>query len=296
MSCRVMGWQRKAVYAACLILGLGLLSACSALRGLLGRGSIQRPQVEFVGARLTGLSFDRANFVFDLKILNPNPLGVKLAGFGYDLLINEHSFIKGREDKEIEIEAQGENVIQIPLTISYQHLYQALQSLRQQDTAVYRLNCDFSFDLPVLGPVQIPASKRGNLPLPKLPAVEVEKLKLKDLGLSGADLVLEIRLKNPNAFSVLLNGMQYQFTVEEKPWAWGETGQRIPVSEKAENLVEIPISLDFFHIGQSVYQVLAGNEHLSYQFQCDLDLETSLPLLGRTNLPFDLSGLIEVLK
>lgn len=296
MPHRVMGWQKVSVLAACLIIGLALLSACAAFRSLFGQGGVQRPRVEFVGAKLTGLSFDRANFAFDLKIQNPNPLGIKLAGFGYDLIINEHSFLKGREDKEVEIMAQGENVVHIPLTISYQHLYQALQSLRHRDSAAYRLNCDLSFDLPVLGAVQIPASKEGELPLPKLPTVGVEKLELKHLGLTGAELVLGIRLQNPNAFSVILNGLQYQFTVEGKSWGRGETGQRIPVSEKAESLIEIPISLDFVHMGQSIYQALVEDKHLSYQFQGDLDLETSLPLLGRSHLPFDLSGATEVFR
>lgn len=280
----------------CLILSVLLFSSCSTLRGLLGQATIQRPRVDFLGAKMTGLSFDKANFLFDLQIRNPNSLGVKLAGFGYDLSINGSSFLKGREDKELSIEAQGENIIQIPLTLSYSHLYQVFQTLLQQDRATYQLKCDFSFDLPGLGLVQIPASKQGDFPLPKLPTVHVEALKLKRLGLNGADLELEVQLGNPNAFWVMLEHIQYQLDINGRRWAAGDATKSAQITEKGNSLIEIPISLDFLQIGQSAYQLLSGDRSLNYQFQGDLDLTTSLPLLGQATLPFDHSGQIRVLK
>jgi LEA14-like dessication related protein len=280
----------------CLILSVVFFSACSTLRGLLGQTTIQRPQVDFIGAKLTGLSFDKASFLFDLKIRNPNSLGVNLAGFGYDLSINGSSFLKGRENKELNIEAQGESTFQIPLTLSYSHLYQVFQTLFQQDRATYHLKCDLSFNLPGLGLVQIPASKQGDFPLPKFPTVNVEKIELKRLGLSGADLLLGIQVNNPNAFSMIMEGMQYQLNINGQPWASGETGTRLQVTEKGESLLEIPIFLNFLQIGQSAYQALAEGQPLSYQFHGDVDLTTSLSLLGRTHLPFDRWGQIEVFR
>lgn len=288
--------RTSGITSLCLILSVVLFSACSALRGLLGQATIQRPQVDFIGAKLTGLSFDKVTFLFDLKIRNPNSLGVKLAGFGYDLSINGSSFLKGTENKELDIEAQGETIFQIPLTLSYSHLYQVFQTLLQQDNATYHLKCDLSFDLPGLGLVQIPVSKQGDVPLPKLPTVNVEKIELKRLGLSGADLLLGVQVDNPNAFSMIMEGMQYRLNINDQPWASGETGTRVQITEKGQNLLEIPIFLNFLQIGQSAYQALAEGQPLSYQFQGDLDLTTSLSPLGRTHLPFHRSGQIEVFK
>ena len=288
--------RNSGVIGLCLILSVVLFSACSTLRGLLGQATIQRPQIDFIGAKLTGLSFDKASFLFDLQIRNPNSLGVKLAGFGYDLSINGNSFLKGRENKELNIEAQGETIFQIPLTLSYSHLYQVFQSLLQQDSASYQLKCDLSFDLPGLGLVQIPVSKGGDFPLPKLPTVNVAKIELKRLELSGADLLLGIQVNNPNVFSMIMEGMQYRLNINGQPWASGETGTRVQITEKGQNLLEIPIFLNFLQIGQSAYQALAEGQRLNYQFHGDLDLSSSLSLLGRTHLPFHRSGQIEVFK
>jgi LEA14-like dessication related protein len=280
----------------CLILSAVFLSSCSAFHSLLGEVKIRKPQVEFAAGRLSRLSFDGADFLFDLKIRNPNSLGLKLAGFDYDFLINGASFIKGKQEKELAIEAQGESIVQLPLSLGFADLYRTFQSLRDQDISTYRLNCGFSFDVPVLGVVNVPVSKEGEFPLLKLPKVNLGALKLDNLTLSGADLKLSIRLSNPNAFSMILDRFHYQLEINRQNWVSGDTGDKIQIEEKGESLIEIPISLDFFQMGRSVYQALTGDESLNYQFGGEFDLTTSVPLLGQVSLPFDRSGRIELVK
>lgn len=279
-----------------LVIALSLGTACSMVRSLTGGTQAQKPRAELVAARLSGISFDRADLQFDINITNPNPLGVTLAGFGYRLTVNGHPFLQGREEKNLHIQARGESLLQIPAVLVYDHLYGTIKNLLQEDTADYHLECDFSFDLPVVGTVQVPMSADGQMPLPKLPTVRIEGLDLRQLSPLGADLVLNVRLDNPNAFSMILEGMQYQLKIDDRPWASGETGKRISITQKGNGLVEIPISLDFLTIGASIHSLLQEGKPLDYRFQGDLDVNTSLPLLSRTHLPFDLSGKTEVVQ
>jgi LEA14-like dessication related protein len=249
-----------------------------------------------MAGRLTKLSFDAADFLFDLKIRNPNPLGVKLAGFDYDFLINGNSFLKGRQEKEVEIEARGESTIQLPLSLRFVDLYQTFKSLRDQDISTYRLSCGFSFNLPILGLVNVPVSKEGNFPLLKLPKLDLDALKLKNLSLAGAELQLVLRLSNPNALSMMLEHLQYHLEINGMRWISGDMEENIQVTSKGENLIEIPVSLDFLQIGRSVYQILTGGESLRYQLGGKLDLTTSIALLSHVSLPFDRSGSIKVIK
>jgi len=142
--------------------------------------------------------------------------------------------------------------------------------------------------------VNVPVSKEGDLPLIKIPKISLEALKLKDLKLTGADLTLGVKLKNPNAFSMLLDNMKYSLDINGKSWVSGDASDDVQVAEKGENIIEIPISLNFLQIGRSVYKIVAGDEDLSYNFGGNLDLATSIPLLGQINLPFDRSGSIKV--
>ena len=68
----------------CLILGVVFLSSCSVINSLIGEAKVRPPEVSFAGGKLSGLSFDAADFLFDLEILNPNGVGLKMSGFDYN--------------------------------------------------------------------------------------------------------------------------------------------------------------------------------------------------------------------
>ena len=288
--------RRKFVTITVFILAAALLCSCSALNNFVAEAKPMHPEVDFVGAKLTGLSFDAADLLFDIKIRNPNSVGLKMAGFDYDFLINGNSFLKGDQQETLRIAAEGESVVQIPLSLSYVSIYQAFQSLRNQDVSRYQIKVGFSFELPVLGIVNIPVSKTGEFPLLKLPKVKLASLKLKNLSLTGADLLLSVQLDNPNAFSMLLEKFQYQFEVGGRDWISGSTEKTTQVAEKGQGVIEIPVSLNLLEMGTSIYKFLAGDKELNYQFGGKLDLATSLPLLGAVSLPFDRSGSIKLMK
>ena len=274
----------------CLILSAALLNSCA----LIGSVGIKRPHVGFAGAKLDKLSFDSADFLFDLRMQNPNHLSIKLAGLDYDFLINGSSFLSGKDEEGLEIPANGEDTIQLPLSLRFVDLYRAVQSLQDQDESTYQLNCGFSFNLPILGTVRIPVSKTGDFPLLKLPVVNLDALQLTRLDLFGAELKLGIRVKNSNPFAMILDRFQYQFEVNGQNWVAGEAKIASEVTEKGESQIEIPISLNFLKVGRSVYQMLQGKPNLDYQFKGSLDLRTSHALLGKVTLPFDRFGQIEV--
>ena len=282
--------------ALCLIMVTVFLSSCAVVSELAGGANIRRPQVNFSGAKITGLSFDTVDLLFDLKIRNPNSVGLTMAGFNYDFLINNGSFLKGNHDKGLKIAAAGESTVQLPLSLRYVDLYQTFQSLKNQDLSTYQINFGFAFDVPVLGRVNIPVSKSGDFPLLKLPKISVKSVKLKGIALTGADLMLRVQLDNPNAFSMLLEKFQYQFAVDGKNWISGIAEEPTQIAEKGQGFVDIPISLDILQMGQSVRQLLSGDKNLNYSFGGDLDLATSLPILGSVNLPFDRSGSIKLIR
>ena len=282
--------------AVCLILGAVFLSSCSVINEFAGEVKPRPPQVDFAGAKLTGLSFDTVDLMFDLRIRNPNSVGLKMAGFNYDFLINGNSFLKGNQDKGLDIQAGGESTVQVPISLGYVDLYQTFQSLRNQDNSVYQINFGLAFDLPVLGRVDIPVSTSGDLPLLKLPKVRLDTLSLNSVSLAGADLALRIRVDNPNAFSMLLEKLQYQFEVNGQNWISGYSEEPTQVAEKGQGFIEVPISLNILQMGRSVHQLLTGDEDLSYQFGGNLDLATSVPLLGKVNLPFDHSGSVKLIR
>ena len=266
------------------------LSGCAAVKEIVGGFKPQAPQVRFVGAKLDKLSLDSAGLLFDIAIENPNQVGITLAGFDYDLQIDGNSFLIGQQSDRIQMAAGQQSHLPLPLTLSYASLYESFKKLVDQDTSQYQLRCHLTFDVPILGQVDVPLQKTGKIPLLKVPSLNVEALKLDKLGFTGADLSLNLQFRNPNAFAILLDRFQYKLTVDQKEWTVGETTETVKIDEKDGGLLTIPIHLNFLDIGQSAYGLLKGKDAFDCRLRGGIDLTASIPLLGKIRLPFDLAG------
>ncbi len=270
--------------------------ACKELKNLQNMMNVQNPDVQFESAKLNGLSFEKADLMFDLKVINPNNFNITLSGFDYDLLINQNSFLSGKQNKGLAIKANDFSIVHIPLSIKYIELYDTYKSFKNDDTLKYTLKTGLIFDLPVLGKVRVPVSKSGALPLLKLPSISFKSIKLNNLGLSGADLTVEVGLDNPNAMNILLNKMNYDFNVNGRQWASGAAVQKIKVREKGKSTIKIPVKLDFLQMGAAAYQLLQGNSDLNIEFKGNADMSSSLELLKKFDISFDENKSVKLTK
>ncbi len=64
--------------------------SCSTLNSILNQMNVKKPTVNITNAKISNLSFNDLDLVFDIQINNPNTIGIYLAGFDYELLINEN--------------------------------------------------------------------------------------------------------------------------------------------------------------------------------------------------------------
>jgi len=284
--------MKKSIWLISLAAAM-LVYSCTSVNEFM-RSTIQKPGVAFTSAKISGLSFQNIDLLFNLKITNPNPVGIHLVGFDYDFSINQNSFVKGKEDKGVDIAAKGESNISIPVSLNFIKLYNTFVSFKNRDSTDYKINLGATVNLPVLGAQRIPVSKQGTLPLLKRPKIQVAAIKLNKLNFTGADLSLKVTLNNPNPFAFNLNKLNYILNINGAKWLDGHATETMQVLAKKESILNIPISLNFLQIGRSVGQLLNGNQPLAYNFKGDLNLTSGMPLLGEVNLPFDRHGEIQL--
>ena len=231
-------------------------------------------------------------FLFDLY--NPNGIGVSLAGFDYDLEVDTHSFLSGKQKDALTVPAKGHGQIRLPLTLKFKDLYALRQTLKSQDSTAYALQCGFTFDLPVLGPLRVPVKHSGRVPNVKPPSLKLKEFKVRQLSLAGADLLLSLSLNNPNGFAFDLHGLDLDFAVNGRSLLKSGQAQALRVEPKAGQALDIPIAVDFLQMGSAVYEMLKGNKALNYRLTGTADMQAGLPLIGRVRLPFDEQGTVKL--
>jgi len=190
----------------------------------------------------------------------------------------------------VDIAAGAQSTVELPLSLDFGELYNLAKGLAGQDSAAYALDAGLAFEVPVLGALRLPLQTTGSLPMLKAPRVAVEGLKVKRLKLTGAEVELQLKLDNPNAFGVRFERLDYRLGIDGDLWAEGEGAQVTALDAKSEGLLRLPISLDFTRMGMSAYRALTGKAPLRYDLQGNLDLGTALPLLPRAAIPLRLQG------
>ena len=84
------GYLAGLVWLIVAVMVVGL-TGCETVEKL--AGGIRKPRVKVVGAEVTGLSFEAISLQFDVEVDNPNPIGIEMAGFDYELLMDGSTFI-----------------------------------------------------------------------------------------------------------------------------------------------------------------------------------------------------------
>jgi LEA14-like dessication related protein len=272
-----------------VIIATILVAGCETLRSLI---EIQRPSATVESVRIAELSFEDVELIADVRVDNPNAVGISLSGFGYQLDLEGERFLSGREDSGLSIAAEGASMVTIPLRLEYDEIRRGLTLASEQDELAYRVSASLDFELPVIGAVSVPVSQDGAIPVIRLPRIRVTELALDSIGFTGAELSLGLEVENPNAFTFSLDSLDYALEVQNQTWASGQMTRGRRLQSYGRERIELQFSLSFSALGRAVRNLLLGDDEISYAFAGSLVIDPDLPLLNQTTIPLDLAGSI----
>ena len=270
-------------------------SGCETLRDAVD--VMRKPEVRIAATEVQDLSFSGLTLLFDVEVENPNPIGIQLSGYDYDLQIEGNPFLSGEVQDKVEIAARDCSIMPLPVELGFEEIVQTIGALAAEDgkeEAAYRFTSGFSFDLPVLGRVRLPVQTEGTFPILRIPRLQILGLSLDEISLSGARLALDFELTNRNNFKIFIESLEYRFQVEGRDWASGMRQERVRIPEYDSARMTIPIELDFQALGRGLYQMILGGERFRYTFRANVEVGTSLRALKEASLPFELAGQLRV--
>lgn len=255
-----------------------------------------KPTASVEDMRLANVNFERAELVFDVVIDNPNPVGVDLAGFDYALSLEGSEVLSGRRDRAVSLPADGTETIEVPLTVPFAEVESLVGDLAGRERVDYGLELGLDVDVPGAGVQRLGTTTSGSLPVPQRPGIELQRARVDSLSLSGARLVLELVVDNPNAFGIDLDRIGYALAIDGQRWASGkqETGVSLPAN--GQGGLELPVSVRFGAIGRGAYDLLSGGGQADYTLEADLAGRAGLAGFGAFELPLERSGRVEIAR
>jgi len=249
-----------------------------------------KPTAKLAGAHITNINFDQLDLVFDLEVDNKNPVALDLAGLDYDFKVENQSLVSGVTAKAIKLKANAISPVQLPVTLKFDDLKKLPGEIWQKDRLAYELSTTFNVVLPIIGNYAIPVEKQGELPVPKVPDIKIKDVKIKKLNFTSADVVAQVEVNNPNAFSLALKSFNYNLNVNQKNWGQGKITQSSEIPGKGKGVIDIPLKLDLFSIGSAAVALLQSKSPVEYQLTGNATIDTGLELLKGYDLPLDIKG------
>ena len=249
-----------------------------------------KPTAKLTDTRLANINFEQADLVFDMAVENQNPIAINLAGLNYDLKIENQSLVSGVTAQGLEIKPASTSAVQLPVTLKFDDLRKLPGELQQKDSFSYQLDTEIIVDLPLIGHYAIPVTKRGELPVPKLPDIKIKDVQIKNLSFAAAELVALVEIVNPNSFELGFSNFNYQLNVNQQSWGQGSINESKSIAENGKATIEIPLKLNMLSMGQTAYKMLANKQPLEYQLKGGVTLDTGIELLRNYKLPLDIRG------
>ena len=267
-----------------LILPLLLLSGCSLLQK-----SIQEPTVHMEKVRLISLGFDHAELEFELRIDNPNRIGITLTELDYVLFLSDQRFLSGSSAVRTTLTAHESTRLKLPVRVVFKEASAAIGSWAKAAEAPYRLEARVQVDLPILGIRTLEASHSDTLPIPRLPSIKLDRITLSDLSFSGARLDLELIVDNPGGISLMLENLDYGLTLGQQRVASLSTPPQSRIEPGGQNRLHLSVDLDLRRLGLGFYRQLTSGG-VDYQVLGESLIRPLHPLMERATLPFSSDG------
>lgn len=271
-----------------ILFAIFLLTGCNTIRDL---ANVQKPSVRYSSMSIQDLSFQNVTLLFDFEVENPNSFGVSADQYQYEFFINGSEFVTGVQSESLRIENNSTTTIQVPVSLTFSEVYNTFSSLIRQDSLTYRLSTEVQFDIAGVGKQRVPVSAEGNLPVPKLPTIELSSFNVEQFSLMGAEMVAAFSVDNPNPFGISFANTFYNLEVNGSEWLDTTLERTINLSGSESELIRIPVRLNSTQMGAALLDMLRGEKefeyHLTGSAQVSADIEG---FTGGESISFDRTG------
>jgi LEA14-like dessication related protein len=174
------------------------LTGCAALEGLLRQGVV-RPEVTVLSAVPTSADFEGLTVAVELRVQNPNAMGLRVAGLSWQVDVEGGRVASGEAPGGLSIPANGAATSRVTARVRFADLSNLMKLAEAREKVAFRVAGKVTVETPI-GPIDVPWSYAGEAPVPQLPSVELAGVRLGRQTLSETEVLVTLRLRNPNAF------------------------------------------------------------------------------------------------
>lgn len=239
-----------------VVLLLLLTGGCAQVSKLL-RSSARTPTATHKATRLANITLDDATVEATFAIHNPNAMGLKLDGLDWAFAFDGQKLFDGKMPAGLQLPANGTSELKVPITIPFRAIPALVTTYRTKAEAPYKVQARASIKTPV-GVLALPIGWEGMLPIPKLPSIALDTARIDSVTLTGARVLVQFGVDNPNKFALPLDALGGRVTVAGHQVAGLSLATPRPLAAGEKTLVQLPIDISFASAGFAVASAITS--------------------------------------
>ncbi|KAI0510692.1 hypothetical protein KFK09_011301 [Dendrobium nobile] len=253
------------------------------IEGAIGFG---KPTADVKGVHIPSINLHKAEIVFDVLVSNPNPIPIPLIDINYLIESDGRKLVSGLIPDAGTIHAHGSETVKIPVVLIYDDIKNTYDDIKPGSIIPYTVKVDLIVDVPIIGRLTIPLEKKGEIPVPYKPDVDVEKIHFEKFSFEETIATLHLKLENKNDFDLALNKLDYEIWLSEMSIGSAELNDSTKFEKNGISKMQIPIAFRPKDFGSALWDMIRGRG-TGYSIKGNIDVDTPF---GAMKLPISKEG------
>lgn len=247
-----------------------------------------RPTASVETVRIEDIGLDALTLGFTIDVQNPYSFDLPLVDLQFALRTNGQAFLDGTTEVGGSVPARGHRRVTLPVGVNYRGLMDTAQDIRPGQVVPWTASLGLKVRIHEAD-LLVPVEHSGEMPIPKVPTVDVGSIGWDELSLDAVRGTLELELGNPNDFPFTLSGLDYDLSLADRHVALGEADPGLALEPGASGTLQIPLAFAPTDAGLALLNVLRG-DRADYALGGSLRLQTPF---GPMDLPFRRTGTVD---
>jgi LEA14-like dessication related protein len=224
-----------------LLLPVLLLAGCASVQRL-AASVFAPPRLHLDRTTVVEVDQEGSTIQLDFTVENPNDLGFRVARATWRLQVEGAEVSEGALPGGVALPAREKSPFQVMVRLRWAEVERLAERALRQPQVAYRLEGTISVNTPA-GVVTLPWSHRGELPVPRLPEVRLERVTVGMGSLTELELGLVLEVRNPNGFALPGLTLRFDLLLDGEVLLSGREATMEPVAAHGEARLTLPLRL-----------------------------------------------------
>jgi LEA14-like dessication related protein len=256
-------------------------------------GVLPLPRMPLISApafSIARLDFNGLGIVCTFNVENPNEFPVPSPRIAWDYLVEGNSLVKSSLEDPRLIPAKAVSPVDIRVDIAYSDLYQAIRSLPGGREAPFVVAVKADFPIPALEGLSEALDISGTIPLIRQPELRFRGVGARNISLERAEFLLTWEVENPNSFELTIEAFDYDFAVNNTPWAQGRVADVPKLGPNKTTAIPLIITINSLAMIRDVTGIMSRRADVTYACGGTMRLSGGPPGLAPLDMSFNFTG------